>query len=296
MTTEAVPQVAAPKPQSLTVWLPMLPALVGAAALYVPTAISLSQTVWQTDDQGHGPLILAAAFWLMWTERDKALTARGAPAGMAAWLLLLAGLLLYTLGRSQKVPALELGSMLPVLASSLALVFGWGAVRALKFPLLFILVTVPMPPFIVDGLTGSLKGFVSQTVEWLLYNAGYPIARFGATLTLGQYQLLVADACSGLNSLFSLTAVGLFFTYLMKRKNRLHNVVLLLAIPPIAILANIIRVIVLCLVTYYYGDEAGQGFVHSTAGVMLFGISLVLLFSFDALLSLIPAFKEKKHG
>jgi exosortase len=156
---------------------------------------------------------------------------------------------------------------------------------------------VPLPGILIDALTGALKRNVSEVAEYLLYAAGYPIGRSGVTLMIGPYQLLVADACSGLHSLYSLTALGLLYMYLIKHASLWRNVLLGAAILPIAIGANIIRVIFLVLVTYHLGDEAGQGFLHGFAGIVLFLVALILLFVLDGALGLLwrrPAMMVKE--
>ncbi|MBI1991283.1 MAG: exosortase, partial [Betaproteobacteria bacterium] len=163
---------------------------------------------------------------------------------------------------------------------------GWAGIRALWFPLLFIVFLVPLPGFFVDALTMPLKQNVSVIAEQLLYVAGYPIARNGVVLTIGQYQLLVADACSGLNTMFSLSALGLLYLSLMRYLSWWHNGLILASILPIAFCANIVRVMILVLVTYHLGDAAGQGFLHNFSGMALFIIALLILFGFDALLRL----------
>jgi exosortase len=118
----------------------------------------------------------------------------------------------------------------------------------------------------------------------LLYAAGYPIARTGVILKVGQYQLLVADACAGLNSMFTLEALGLLYMNIVGHTSTLRNVLLAILIIPMAFIANVIRVIVLVLVTYHFGDEAGQGIVHGAAGMVLFAVALVLMFMIDGVL------------
>jgi len=155
------------------------------------------------------------------------------------------------------------------------------------FPVLYLVFMIPLPGSLVDAITGPLKNWISDIVESLLYAVGYPIARMGVILSIGQYQLLVADACSGLHSMFSLTALGTLFMYMMGRKSRLHNAIMLAAILPVAFVANIVRVVVLVLVTYHLGDEAGQGFLHGTAGIVLMIVALGILFALDALLKVV---------
>jgi exosortase len=94
----------------------------------------------------------------------------------------------------------------------------------------------------------------------------------------------MADACSGLNSIFSLSALGLLYLYLMQYKSRVHNALMLLSIVPIAIAANVIRVATLVLITYYFGDEVGQGLAHNAAGMLLFVTALLMLLAFDGVL------------
>jgi len=147
---------------------------------------------------------------------------------------------------------------------------------------------------LVDLLTNPLKHNISVLAESVLYYLDYPIARSGVTISIGPYQLLVADACSGLHSMFSLSALGFLYLYLMQYKNLLRTSVILASILPIAFLANLIRVIALILITYYFGDEVGQGFIHKFAGMFLFVISLIFLFLFDRILGKLPLFKDKQ--
>ncbi|HJV94928.1 MAG TPA: archaeosortase/exosortase family protein, partial [Albitalea sp.] len=142
-----------------------------------------------------------------------------------------------------------------------------------------------LPGIFVDAVTGPLKQWVSVIVQSSLFAVGYPIAHTGVMLTIGQFQLLVADACSGLNSMFSLSALGTLFMYVMARKNLWHNAIMLAAILPIAFAANIVRVIILVLLTYHFGDEAGQGFLHGAAGMALMVVALLIFFLLDTALA-----------
>jgi len=105
------------------------------------------------------------------------------------------------------------------------------------------------------------------------------------TLVIVPYYLLVADACSGLNSIFTLEALGLFYMKLMSYQSKARNILLAVMIIPISFISNVVRVIALILITYYFGDQVGQGFMHGFAGMLLFGVALVLIFGFDLLLA-----------
>jgi len=266
-------------------WLAWLPVAAGLLLLYVPTFYELGTTLWQTEDHGHGPIVLAVVAWLFWRERRVWLPATPTRAPVAGVALLVVGLLLYILGRSQDINIFQVGALIPVLAGTLLALRGWRVLRALWFPLVFTLFLIPFPNVFIDAVTGPLKQAVSAAAENLLYAAGYPIGRTGVVLIVGQYQLLVADACSGLNSMFSLSALGLLYLYLVRRKSILHNALVVASILPIAFAANIVRVMVLILVTYHFGDAAGQGFLHGAAGMVLVMAALVLLLVLDGVLA-----------
>ncbi len=265
--------------------MPWLVVLLGWAALYLPVYWWAFNGIWQTDEQAHGLIVLVVTAGLIWLRSRALLAVALQPAPVAGWLALLVGLLLYLVGRALEVSILFLGSQIPVLLGALLIVGGWPAVRALWFPLIYIVFMIPLPGTLVDALTGPLKQWVSVIAETLLYQAGYPIARDGVMLTIGQYQLLVADACSGLNSMFSLSALGLLYMYIVARASPLHNAIMLACILPVAFAANIVRVLILILVTYHLGDEAGQGFLHGASGIVLIIAALLFLFLIDAMLA-----------
>ena len=264
---------------------PWLIALAGYAVMYAPVYWWATTTIWQSEEHGHGPLILAVLLWLFWTLRKPLLDAATEPAPALGWPVFAFGILIYVLGRVFSIFIFELGSQPFVVAGALLIMKGLPALRIAWFPILYLIFMVPLPGVFVDAVTGPLKQWVSVIVEGVLYAAGYPIARTGVTMTIGQYQLLVADACSGLNSMFSLSALGTLFMYIMARKSLVHNAVMLAAILPIAFAANIIRVIILVLVTYHLGDEAGQGFLHGAAGMVLMLAALSCFFLLDWLLN-----------
>jgi len=271
--------------KSVAAGLDWLPVLLGLLVLYVPTFYSFATGVWQQEDHAHGPIILAVVVWLIWRRRAVLFIAPDRSAPVSGLALLVFGLLLYIVGRSNAITIFESGSLVPILAGTVLAMRGWPAFRALWFPIFFVVFMVPLPGIFVDAVTGPLKQHVSEIAEQLLYVSGYPIARSGVMLTIGPYQLLVADACSGLNSMFSLSALGLLYMYLTHRKSWLHNTIMLTSILPIAFAANIVRVVALMLITYYFGDAAGQSFLHGFAGILLLVIALLVFFLLDAVLA-----------
>jgi exosortase len=137
----------------------------------------------------------------------------------------------------------------------------------------------------VQTVTMPLKMAVSWVAQTVLHAAGYPVARTGVIIAIEQYQLLVADACAGLTSMFTLEALGLMYMQLRRfAVSRRHDIMLALLLIPIAFVANVVRVMTLVLVTYYFGDAVGQGFAHGFAGVVLFAAAAVLLMVTDSVL------------
>ncbi|MBP9743713.1 MAG: exosortase B, partial [Burkholderiales bacterium] len=202
----------------------------------------------------------------------------------AGWVIFFIALTLYIIGRSQQILLFEIGSSVLVLMAILLIKFGYIALKIMWFPLFFLLFMIPLPGQLVSLLTMPMKMAVSYVAENILFWIDYPIARNGVVLQIGQYQLLVADACAGLQTLLTLEALGLFYLNLIQHGSLFRNVVLAILIVPISFTANVIRVIVLTLVTFHYGDAAGQGFLHEFAGLVLFITALILIMSADGLL------------
>ena len=265
-------------------WRPWIAVLLGLALLYVPTYMDLAKGLWRDDAYAHGPIIVAVVAWLAWRRRQVLLDESLAPAPLLGAACLFLGLALYLLGRTQSLTVFEVASHLPVIAGAVLMLRGVEGVRRLAFPLFFLLFLIPLPGFVLDSVTAPLKGLVSTWVETLLLALGYPVEREGVVLFVGDHEMLVADACSGLNSIYSLLAMGLLYTHITSPQSTARTALVALGIVPIAVAANILRVLALVLVTYHLGEEAGQGFLHGFAGMLVFVAALAMLIGFDALL------------
>ncbi|MBV8504079.1 MAG: exosortase B [Paucibacter sp.] len=267
--------------------------LAGLLGLYGPRYVELAQSVWRSDEQGHGPIILAVSLWLLYSARHKLVDLQGRAAPVTGFALLLCGGVLYVLGYALDIWIFQIGSQVPVLAALVLIWRGWRGLRLVWFALFFLCFMVPLPEALVAAVTAPLKLAVSAVAGSLLYHAGYPIGRSGVMLTVGPYQLMVADACAGLNSMFTLEALGMLYMNLMHYTSVSRNLLLALALVPTAFVANVCRVMILVLVTYYFGDEAGQGFVHGFAGMVLFMVALMLMLVYDRILGF---FYDKPRG
>lgn len=264
--------------------------LAGMGVMYLPTFWDLAHTLWASSDQGQGPLVLALSVWLLWAKRATILEGDPRHASpLLAWVLFVVGGLAFAVGRSQDISILEVGSFVVMVAACLLLLCGVQVLRANWFALFFLLFMIPLPSSVVDALTQPMKMAVSYMAEHLLFSLGYPISRTGVMLQIGPYQLLVADACAGLHTLFTLEAIGLLYLNVVRHSSALRNIGLAILIVPISFAANVIRVIVLSLITYYFGDAAGQGFLHGFAGMVLFLTALSLIISADTFFRAVQA-------
>lgn len=270
------------------------PIVLGLCVLYLPTLHDLFTGIWAQPEQFHGPVVLAIALWLLyrnWAAMEAA--AEGRAPSAWGWVAVVGALLLYAVGRSQQVGIFEVGSVIPLLAGLILLVYGAAALKKQWFALFFMLFMVPLPAAVVNTLTMPMKIAVSVVTEQVLYLLGYPVGRTGVIIQLGQYKLLVADVCAGLHTLLTLEALGLLYLNLVRRDSLFRNVTMAILIVPIAFTANVIRVLVLALVTFYFGNEAGQGYLHGFAGIVLFMSALLLIIGFDSVLQYFEGLRQR---
>ena len=293
---DKAPVIASEARQSiLAQLLPWLPIILGLAVLYLPSLYDLFTGIWSSDDQMHGPIVLGISVWLLyrnWPTMEAA--AQGKKTSNWGWPIFIVGLMLYALGRSQDTLLFEIGSVIWILVGLLLLQRGTAALKAQWFALFFMLFMIPLPGPIVDTVTMPMKLAVSYVAEHMLFWVGYPIGRNGVVLQIGQYMLLVADACAGLHTLLTLEALGLLYLNVVRRNSSFRNIGLAILIVPISFTANVIRVMSLSLITYHFGDAAGQGFLHGFAGMVLFLSALLLIIGFDNALQTFEAHRERR--
>ena len=261
--------------------------LAGWLTLAVPSFWDFIFGQWTAYSQGHELLLLSVSAWLMWRQWPVVRDLPDRPAGGMFTLALVLGLLAYAFGRTQEFIRVELVSLWWVSIFLLLACKGPAALRHTWFVWLFALFMIPIPFGVVLMLTAPLKEAVSAVATFVLSGVGYPIGRTGVVITVGQYQLLVAEACAGLHSMFILEAMGLLYSHLVDHKSWWRNGLLAASAIPVSFLANVIRVMILVIVTYHFGDGVGQGFVHHFAGVVLFAVALALMFMVDGLLGIL---------
>jgi len=259
--------------------------LLGIAAIFIPTMFDVARLTWTTEQGGHAPIIVATGGWALWREFKAAEDRAHSGNAFIGALLFGACLVLYVVARITGILEIEGLAMYGAIVSAFYLLVGGALLRALWFPILYLAVALPPPDQVVTFLTQPLKIGISQSAVSLLHQFGYPIASSGVTIQIANYQLLVAAACAGLNSIISLSAICLFYVYLRHKSDWLAFITVAALVVPIAIFSNFMRVVILILVTYYFGEAAGQGFIHDFAGLTVFMVALLLIFGLDALFS-----------
>lgn len=258
--------------------------LVGILALVGPTLLNLARHHWSTSDGGHGPIILVTGLWLLLRDREGLSSAPGAI--HPAWLLLavpLIALLLY--GRTFRLLGVESAAVMALLILLGCATWGPAAIRARWVPILYLGLLIKPPDLLVAQLTQPLKIGISEATASLLRWFDYPIASSGVLIQVGQYELLVQQACAGLGSLFTLVAMGMLYVQLTQPRPRYQSITLLLLLVPIALLANLLRVVVLVLLTVHGGDALAQGFLHDMAGLVTFVLSMGGLLASDRIVT-----------
>lgn len=268
------------------------PLLLGFAVLAIPALITLGQDSWSTEAGSDGPIILATGAWLLW-RAWPGFVSEGTPGrGWISVAILAPSLIVYILGRAYDFETL---AMLGVWGAGVAMLqsrFGGAELSASWFPFLYLGFLIPPPEFLLHALTAPLKIFVSVAATSVLALAGLPVVSHGVAIEVGSYQLLVEEACSGMNSILGLLAVGLFYIHLMHGSSVRRSLILTAALIPIAILANIMRIMILILLTYFAGNDAAQGFLHGFAGMVVFTVALGLVFAFDKLVSAVETSRK----
>lgn len=257
---------------------------VGLLAFFVPTMVFVVNEYWTREDGAHGPIVLATGLWLLW-RRWQVSKDRIAPAdGRLIWLGLAIFLPLQVFARITQIVELEgffmYGAVLVVLYG----LIGGEAMKRLWFPLFYIAFIFPPPDTLVAAVTVPMKMWLSVASIRFLDLFGYPVGGEGVRIYIGQYELLVAAACAGVNSIISLSAISLFYIYVRHEAEWRYALLLCFFIVPVALFANFIRVLILILLTYYAGEAAAQGFLHNFAGIVMFAISIITVFALDSAL------------
>jgi exosortase A len=244
-----------------------------AAAVYGRTFVTLWGTWLSNPNYSHGYLIPPVAGFILWLERRRFAEAAGAgtPWGLAVAVVALAG---HLLSIRAGVFMTQGYSFVLLLFGVSLLFFGGRATRAIWFGLGYLVFMLPMPPFLMNVVSFNLKLLAARSGSAVAARLGIPLVRSGVTIHLPAGSLRIADPCSGLRSLIALVALGALFAYLTKGP-LWKRVVLFATAVPLAVIANIVRISVLCVVANVWGVDAALGFFHDFSGLLLFLIAFV---------------------
>jgi exosortase len=242
--------------------------------VYFPTLKLLVDTWINDEDMGHGFFVPVLAAFIAWQKRDQVLSIK--PQG--SWI----GLAIVILGALQLLVAtagvelfLARAAFLVSLTGAVIYLCGWKITKTLAFPLVLLLFMIPLPAIIYSRITLPLQLFASTVAEKILWMLSVPVYREGNILELASQTLSVAEACSGIRSLISLSFLSLIYGYFLDPKPWMKTA-LLIATIPIAILANALRVTLTGLISEY-DTELAKGFFHAAEGWVIFMIALALV-------------------
>ena len=231
---------------------------------------------WRDDDNySHGFLIVPLAIYFAWTRRAAL---RAAALHPSSWGLLLVALSLaaFVAGVAAAELFVARVSIVGVAAGAILFVCGPRHLRLLAFPVGFLLLMIPPPEILFNHFALPLQLFASSTGEVVLRGAGVPVLRDGNVLELATMRLEVAEACSGIRSIVSLLTFALVLAE-FSGCSRGRMALLAAATVPIAVFANATRVAATGLAAHAWGPQVAEGFLHSSAGLLVFVAAVVVL-------------------
>jgi exosortase len=259
------------------------PAMVLAAVMliYAPVVSSLVRQWGSDENYSHGFLVAPCALLLAWQSRRALQSLPLRPRG-AGLLVVVVSILLLTAGRFGAELFITRISLIGVIAGTVLFLYGAGHVRLIAFPLLLLLLVIPLPEIVINRIAFPLQLLASRTAEGLLSGAGVPVVREGNVLVLPRAALEVAQACSGIRSLASLVALALIVGRLRfgsdRRQTAARALLTTLAVP-IAVLANVLRVAGTGFAAVWIGPQAADGFFHAFSGWLMFVVAVLGLFA-----------------
>jgi exosortase len=250
--------------------------------LYWPTLVHLVSQ-WRHDENfSHGFLVPLFSAFVIWQERDRLARILPRPSWSGVVPLIM-GLGLLVIGRMGAELFLERSSLLLVLAGMVIIFVGWNLFRAVFFPWAFLLLMIPIPNIVLNQITFPLKLLASQVASTVLPVLGVPVLREGNVINLPAMPLEVAEACSGIRSLMSLVTLAIIYGFLLEKRLWVRCLLILAAVP-ITVFANDVRIIGTGLLVQYWDPQAAEGYYHSSWAIIIFVISLVMLYVLHALI------------
>jgi len=229
---------------------------------------------WGTDpNYGHAYFVPAAAGYLVWRKR-AAIRSEVRKPSVAGFALIVPAIVLHVMAAKVGLFRFSMVAFVASVAGGTVIFFGWGLLRQLAFPLVLLLFAVPIPLYL-ESATLPMKLMASATSTGILNAFGLSVYREGTIIYLANMSLEVATACSGLRSLVLVTTVGAFYGYVSQESNARRWIVFLASIP-IAIGANVARIVGTAVLSNFTSTEAAHKIIHDFSGVFVFVVAGVL--------------------
>jgi exosortase len=248
---------------------------IGVLILYADVLAKLL-LAWRTDDNySHGFFIVPIAVYLAWERRDQLAAASARPSSLGL-LIVLASAVVLAAGVLGAELFLTRISLVGMLGGIVLFMFGWRHLRILAFPLLFLVLMIPLPAIIFNKIAFPLQLLASRAGEFALSSVDIPVLREGNVLVLANTSLEVAEACSGIRSLISLLTLGIVFGYLADSRAWVRTIVALSTIP-VAVVSNGARVAGTGIAAHRFGPAAAQGFFHEFSGWAVFVVAFAMM-------------------
>ncbi len=208
---------------------------------------------------------------MLWLKKDRlsSLVSQTPVCNILSLITLLVGLSLFILGWRNDFVFVSTFSLIPTLIGLTGFLYGPLVLRTLSFPIAYLIFLVPPPLGVLDAITIPMRYATSVITAFILESFHLPLKREGLLLFLGNHEIFIAPACSGFRSLITFICLSLLYVYFLKCSMK-KKVVLILSVLPLAFIGNLARVLMLCMITYWFGDKAGQGFLHSVSGILVF--------------------------
>jgi exosortase len=272
-------------------WIPYAALALLIAVIYYKVAAKLLYDWYTIPDYSHGFLVPFFTAFLLWDKRKTlaATPVKQSWSGIPLVLFAIAVLILGVYGVDLFTARI---SFVFLLAGIVWTLFGLPMLRELRFPLLVLVLAIPFPTILFNQITFPLQLFASRIASQILPLLGVPVLLEGNVIQLPVMKLEVAEACSGIRSLMSLFTLAVFYGYFLERTTR-RRVILALAAIPIAVTANVLRIVGTGLCVQYWDPEKALGFFHEFSGWVMFVISLVCLYFVHRLMRLFSP--QKAH-
>ena len=253
--------------------------------LYYPVLAKLIHDWWNDPDFSHGFFVPLFSAFLIWTQREKLarMTSRPAWSGLA---VVAGSLFLFIAGMFGNDLFFPRVSLILLLGGLVALFWGWGHFRATFFPWAFLFLMIPIPAVLLNQITFPLQLLASRLASDVLPLFGVPVLREGNIIHLPAMPLEVAEACSGIRSLLSLSTLAVIYGYFLDSK-LWRRCLLVVAALPVAVAANGMRIVGTGLAVQYWDPAKALGFFHEFSGWVIFVVSLILLFAVHGALRLL---------